>query len=206
MLAAIAGNQVGYVVGARTGHRLVARKNGRYINTKNLHKVTGLLERHGFLAVLVARWIPWVRTLCPMVAGAAGMDHRRYTVASTLGAIIWAPVLLLIGYLRGRVPRAGAVADARRDRHADRGSDHRHRSSVSGTIARRWRGRSTITTSSRASRATPSAELQPGRADLVGRFHQHPAGQLHGQVAFRHRRGRHRTARGELARARRAAG
>ncbi|MFC8382721.1 DedA family protein [Nocardia sp. NPDC056952] len=101
MLAAIAGNQVGYVVGARTGHRLVARKNGRYINTKNLAKVTDLLERHGFLAVLVARWIPWVRTLCPMVAGAAGMDHRRYTVASTLGAIIWAPVLLLIGYYAG---------------------------------------------------------------------------------------------------------
>lgn len=101
MLAAIAGNQVGYVVGARTGHRLVARKNGRYINTKNLAKVTGLLERHGFLAVLVARWIPWVRTLCPMVAGAAGMDHRRYTVASTLGAVIWAPVLLLIGYYAG---------------------------------------------------------------------------------------------------------
>lgn len=101
MLAAIAGNQVGYVVGARTGHRLVARKNGRYINTKNLGKVTDLLERHGFLAVLVARWIPWVRTLCPMVAGAAGMDHRRYTVASTLGAIIWAPVLLLIGYYAG---------------------------------------------------------------------------------------------------------
>ncbi|WP_410871225.1 DedA family protein [Nocardia sp. A7] len=101
MLAAIAGNQVGYVVGARTGHRLVARKNGRYINTKNLAKVTDLLERHGFFAVLVARWIPWVRTLCPMVAGAAKMDHRRYTVASTIGAIIWAPVLLLIGYYAG---------------------------------------------------------------------------------------------------------
>lgn len=108
MLAAIAGNQVGYVIGQRTGHRLVARKNGRYINTANLEKVTALLERHGFFAVLVARWIPWVRTLCPMVAGAAGMDHRRYTIASTLGAIIWAPVLLLVGYYAGgflqRVP------------------------------------------------------------------------------------------------------
>ncbi|MFD3509257.1 DedA family protein [Nocardia sp. NPDC058666] len=101
MLSAIIGNQVGYMVGARTGHRLVARKNGRYINTKNLAKVTDLLQRHGFFAVLVARWIPWVRTLCPMVAGAAGMDHRKYTVASTIGAIIWAPVLLLIGYYAG---------------------------------------------------------------------------------------------------------
>ncbi|MGW0246022.1 DedA family protein [Nocardia goodfellowii] len=108
MLAAIAGNQVGYVIGQRTGHHLVARKDGRYINTRNLARVSELLQRHGFLAVLVARWIPWVRTLCPMVAGAAGMDHRKYTVASTIGAIIWAPVLLLVGYYAGswlqRVP------------------------------------------------------------------------------------------------------
>ncbi|MCP2276339.1 membrane-associated protein [Nocardia amikacinitolerans] len=108
MIAAITGNQVGYVIGQRTGHRLVARKDGRYINTRNLQRVSELLQRHGFLAVLVARWIPWVRTLCPMVAGAAQMDHRKYTIASTIGAIIWAPVLLLIGFYAGnfleRVP------------------------------------------------------------------------------------------------------
>ncbi|WP_416382301.1 DedA family protein [Nocardia transvalensis] len=101
MVAAIAGNQVGYVIGNRTGHHLVARKNGRYINTHNLERVTELLHRHGFLAVLVARWIPWVRTLCPLVAGAAGMDHRRYTIASSIGAVIWAPVLLLVGFYAG---------------------------------------------------------------------------------------------------------
>ncbi|NIL86679.1 hypothetical protein RhoFasSB10_03292 [Rhodococcus fascians] len=101
MVAAIAGNQVGYMIGHRTGSTLVARKNGKYLNTKNLHKVNLLLEKHGFWAVLVARWIPWVRTLCPMVAGAAKMDHRRYTIASTLGAIIWAPVLLLVGFYFG---------------------------------------------------------------------------------------------------------
>ncbi|UGT40796.1 DedA family protein [Nocardia yamanashiensis] len=101
MIAAIAGNQVGYVVGQRTGHHIVARKNGKYINTRNLARVAELLHRHGFLAVLVARWIPWVRTLCPLVAGAAGMEHRKYTVASTIGAIIWAPVLLLVGYYAG---------------------------------------------------------------------------------------------------------
>jgi len=92
---------VGYMIGHRTGSTLVARKNGKYLNTKNLHKVNLLLEKHGFWAVLVARWIPWVRTLCPMVAGAAKMDHRRYTIASTLGAIIWAPVLLLVGFYFG---------------------------------------------------------------------------------------------------------
>lgn len=101
MVAAIAGNQVGYMVGARTGHHLVARKNGKYLNARNLARVTAMLHRHGFKAVLVARWIPWVRTLCPMVAGAAGMRRRTFTVASTLGAIAWAPVLLLIGFYAG---------------------------------------------------------------------------------------------------------
>ncbi|WP_082518211.1 MULTISPECIES: DedA family protein [unclassified Rhodococcus (in: high G+C Gram-positive bacteria)] len=102
-VAAIAGNQVGFMIGKRTGHRLVARKNGKYFNTENLDKVSRLLEKHGFWAVLIARWIPWVRTLCPMVAGAGGMNHRRYTIASTLGALIWAPVLLLVGFYFGAV-------------------------------------------------------------------------------------------------------
>ncbi|HLS77993.1 MAG TPA: DedA family protein [Nocardia sp.] len=101
MVAAVAGNQVGYVIGQRTGTGFVARRDGRYVNAQNLQRVASMLERHGFWAVLVARWIPWVRTLCPLVAGAARMDHRRYTVASTLGAIIWAPVLLLIGFYAG---------------------------------------------------------------------------------------------------------
>ncbi len=100
-IAAIAGNQVGYVIGHRSGHHLAARRNGRYFNTENLHRVNALLDRHGFWSVLVARWIPWVRTLCPLVAGAARMDHRRYTIASTLGALAWAPVLLLAGYYAG---------------------------------------------------------------------------------------------------------
>ncbi|MDM7490979.1 MULTISPECIES: DedA family protein [Rhodococcus] len=101
MVAAIAGNQVGYVIGHRRGHHLIARRNGRYLNVANLRKVNALLDRYGFWAVLIARWIPWVRTLSPLVAGAARMNHTRYTIASTIGAILWAPVLLLVGFYFG---------------------------------------------------------------------------------------------------------
>ena len=101
MIAAIAGNQVGYVIGHRGGSKLLVRKEGKYLNTTNLHRVNVMLERHGFWAVAVSRWIPWVRTLCPLVAGAAKMDHRKYTIASTLGAVVWAPVLILLGYYAG---------------------------------------------------------------------------------------------------------
>ena len=103
MIAAVAGNQVGYVIGHRHGSRMIARKDGKYLNIKNLHKVNVLLERHGFWAVMISRWIPWIRTLCPLVSGAAKMNHRKFTVASTIGAVVWAPVLLLVGFYVGNV-------------------------------------------------------------------------------------------------------
>ena len=102
MIAAIAGNQVGYVIGHRTGSHIVARKNSKYLNAERLLRVKHMLEKHGFIAIMVSRWIPWVRTLSPMVAGAAKMNHRTFTVASTIGAIVWAPVLLLLGFYAGR--------------------------------------------------------------------------------------------------------
>ncbi len=97
-LAAIAGNSVGYAIGYKMGDHVLAKKDGRYLNAHNLHRVKELMDRHGFFSVLIARWIPWVRTLCPLVAGAAGMNKRSFTVASVLGSLIWAPFLLLVGY------------------------------------------------------------------------------------------------------------
>lgn len=96
--AAIAGNHVGYGIGVKMGDHVLAKKDGRYLNAYNLHRVKHLMDKHGFLSVLIARWIPWVRTLCPLVAGAVGMDKRKFTLASVLGSLIWAPFLLLVGY------------------------------------------------------------------------------------------------------------
>lgn len=97
-LAAIAGNHVGYGIGVKMGDHVLAKQDGRYLNAHNLHRVKELMDRHGFFSVFIARWIPWVRTLCPLVAGAVGMDQRKFTVASVLGSLIWAPFLLLVGY------------------------------------------------------------------------------------------------------------
>jgi membrane-associated protein len=46
----------------------------------------------------VARWLPWVRTLAPMIAGAAGMNNRRFILANTIGAVVWVPTLIMLGY------------------------------------------------------------------------------------------------------------
>lgn len=95
---AIAGNQTGYLIGRYAGTRMLARKQGRILNRANLDRAAGFLDRWGFWAIVVARWIPWVRTLAPMIAGAARMDNRRYIVANAVGALIWVPTLIMLGY------------------------------------------------------------------------------------------------------------
>jgi len=97
-VAAVAGNQVGFLIGRRTGVRILARKDGRILNRTNLDRSREFFTRWGFWSVVVARWLPWIRTLAPMIAGAAGMDNRRYITANSLGAITWVPALLLLGY------------------------------------------------------------------------------------------------------------
>jgi len=97
-VAAVAGNQVGFLVGRRTGVKILARKGGRILSRSNLDRASAFFDRWGFWSVVVARWLPWIRTLAPMIAGAAGMDNRRYITANALGAVIWVPALLLLGY------------------------------------------------------------------------------------------------------------
>ncbi|HEX8519559.1 MAG TPA: DedA family protein [Pseudonocardia sp.] len=97
-VVAVVGNQVGYLVGRYTGTRMLARKEGRVLNRANLARATVFFEKWGFWSIVVARWIPWIRTLAPMIAGAARMDNRRYIVANAVGALCWVPTLILLGY------------------------------------------------------------------------------------------------------------
>lgn len=98
LAAAIVGNRVGYYVGDRTGTKFIAHRDGKVLNQSNLDRAHEFLERWGFLAIVAARWIPYVRTLAPMMAGAARMEMRRFMLSTTVGAIIWVPTLVLIGF------------------------------------------------------------------------------------------------------------
>jgi membrane-associated protein len=98
LIVAVLGNLVGYHIGRHTGGKLVARSGGRILNRYNLDRAQGFLDRKGFFAILAARWIPWIRTLAPLIAGAARMDQRRFLVATTLGGLLWVPTLVLLGY------------------------------------------------------------------------------------------------------------
>ncbi|WP_233158291.1 DedA family protein [Actinokineospora bangkokensis] len=97
-LVAVAGNQTGYVIGAKTGHHVIARRGGRVLTAERLDKARRFLDERGFLAIVIARWVPWVRTLAPLVAGAARMDARRFALATSVGALAWVPILVLAGY------------------------------------------------------------------------------------------------------------
>jgi membrane-associated protein len=95
---AVGGNQVGYLVGRYAGTRMLARREGRILNRTHLERAATFFERWGFWAIVVARWLPWVRTLAPMTAGAARMDNRRYIIANSVGALLWVPTLIMLGY------------------------------------------------------------------------------------------------------------
>jgi membrane-associated protein len=97
-VVAVAGNQAGYLVGRYTGTRILARKDGRMLNKANLERAGAFLDRWGFWSIIVARWIPWIRTLAPMIAGAVKMDNRKFLLANAVGAVLWVPTLMMLGY------------------------------------------------------------------------------------------------------------
>ncbi|WP_026360578.1 DedA family protein [Amycolatopsis nigrescens] len=98
LVVAVVGNQVGYYIGQRTGTKFIARRGGKVLNRHNLDRARSFLDRKGFFAIVAARWIPWVRTLAPLIAGAARMDPRRFMLATAAGGLLWVPTLVLLGY------------------------------------------------------------------------------------------------------------
>jgi membrane-associated protein len=95
---AVVGNMIGYYIGNKTGNALIARRGGKVLNFDNLARATDFLDRRGFWAIVLARWLPWIRTLAPLIAGAANMDRRRFLLATSLGGLAWVPTLVLTGF------------------------------------------------------------------------------------------------------------
>ncbi|MEA5359595.1 DedA family protein [Amycolatopsis sp., V23-08] len=98
LIVAVLGNQIGYYIGRTGGSKLIARRDGKVLNRQHLERAQAFLDRRGFFAIVAARWIPWIRTLAPLIAGAARMDPRRFLLATTLGGLLWVPTLVLLGY------------------------------------------------------------------------------------------------------------
>jgi membrane-associated protein len=100
-IASILGNTVGYYVGKITGPRLFNRENSLLFNKKHLFRAHEFYERHGGKTIILARFMPIVRTFVPVVAGMAQMEYRRYTLYNVIGGLAWIWSMLFTGYFLG---------------------------------------------------------------------------------------------------------
>jgi len=102
--AAIAGDNTGYWFGRLTGPRLFAREDSRLFKRKHLLHAQAFYDKHGPKTIVLARFVPIVRTFGPIVAGAAQMDYKRFLTFSIAGGISWITSMSLLGYFVGQIP------------------------------------------------------------------------------------------------------
>jgi membrane-associated protein len=102
-LAAIAGDSVGYAIGARTGPKIFTRENSLFFNRKHLISAKEFYDRHGGFTILIARFLPIIRTFAPVVAGVGAMQYRKFIAYNVFGGIFWVMSTTLAGYFLGRV-------------------------------------------------------------------------------------------------------
>ena len=103
-VAAILGNSVGYMIGKYTGPRLFTRDDSLLFKKKHLLSAQDFYRKHGGQTLVLARFMPIVRTFVPVVAGIAEMPFKAYTAYNVLGAVLWIWSMLFIGYFLGQVP------------------------------------------------------------------------------------------------------
>lgn len=103
-IAAFIGSQTGYWVGHRIGPPLFERNNNFILNKRVLARTHAFFDRYGTRAIILARFIPILRALIPMLAGMSDMETKRFTKVNLLGAAIWVIVFVLGGYFLGQIP------------------------------------------------------------------------------------------------------
>jgi membrane-associated protein len=101
---AFLGGEVGYLIGHKAGPRIFERKETGLFSMENVRRTNKFFERFGALAVIVARFVPIVRTFAPVAAGVGHMDYKKYSLYNAMGALLWGAGLTLFGYLIGYIP------------------------------------------------------------------------------------------------------
>ena len=104
LIAAVVGNAVGYGIGSKVGPALFKREDSRLFKKVYVEKTHAFFDRYGGRAIILARFVPIVRTFITAIAGVARMDFRRFMIFSAIGGIIWAVGVTLAGYFLGTIP------------------------------------------------------------------------------------------------------
>jgi membrane-associated protein len=98
IIAAIAGDAVGYMIGLRAGHALFNRPQSRFFRRDHLLKTKEFYDKYGGVTIIMARFMPFARTFAPVVAGVAEMPYRRFALFNFTGGILWIMSMTLTGY------------------------------------------------------------------------------------------------------------
>lgn len=103
-VAAFLGGELGYLIGKTAGPRIFERRESGLFSKANVDRTNAFFVRYGAAAVIIARFVPIVRSFAPVAAGVARMNPRTYSLFNLIGALLWATGLTLVGYLLGYVP------------------------------------------------------------------------------------------------------
>ena len=107
-VAAVTGDSVGYAIGARIGPRLFTREKSLLFNPAHVERTRRFYARHGAKTIVIARFVPIIRTFAPVVAGVGTMEYRRFLVYNVAGGVGWVTGMTWAGYLLGRaIPNIG---------------------------------------------------------------------------------------------------
>jgi membrane-associated protein len=105
IVSAILGNQAGYLIGAKAGPAIFNRPDSRLFKRENVESAHAFFEKHGGKALVLARFVPIIRTFVPVIVGVAQMDKRKFFLFNVIGAVLWGGGVTLLGYLLGdKVP------------------------------------------------------------------------------------------------------
>ncbi len=99
--AAIVGDNVGYSIGRRTGHRIFKKEDGIFFHKDNIKRAEAFYDAHGGKTIVLARFVPVVRTFVPVIAGVGKMPRKTFFFYNIIGAIIWGAGVTLLGYWLG---------------------------------------------------------------------------------------------------------
>lgn len=102
-IAAVLGDAVGYTFGKKVGPKIFTREKSFFFRPSHVVKTAAFFEKHGVKTIVLARFIPVVRTFAPIMAGVGGMRYRTFATYNILGALLWATGLTLLGYIFGNI-------------------------------------------------------------------------------------------------------
>ncbi|MGQ0599960.1 DedA family protein [Aquabacterium sp.] len=104
LVAAVLGDQLNYTIGRYIGPKVFQWENSRWFNRKAFDAAHAFYEKRGGITIIIARFMPFIRTFAPFVAGVAEMNRATFTAYNVIGALIWVVGLTTVGYFFGNIP------------------------------------------------------------------------------------------------------